>query len=164
MTKAYVLVLICLYTRTINFKLLKELSLTEFLRFLHIHVHEYGLPQFVLSDLGTQWIAGASIITNILSEPETITHLKNNNSSAINFQQYYKGRHELGSLVETRAKISKRLILGTIKNNVISLREFEFMVSRTVYLVNRRPIGVRESLRDSDTSIFFYEYFTAFSF
>ena len=129
-----------------------DLSVSEFLRSLQMHVHEFGLSQFVLSDMGTQLIAGANIITNFLSDADTTNYLKNSNSSLINFQQYYKGRHELGSLVETCVKMTKRLISGSLKNNIIALREFEFIVSQTVHLVNRRPIAFKESLRDSENS------------
>ena len=149
-TKVYILVITCLFTRAINLKLSIDLSVPEFLRSLQMHVHEFGLSQFVLSDMGTSLIAGANIITNFLSDADTINYLKNSNSSLINFQQYYKGHHELGSLVETCVKMTKRLISGSLKNNIISLREFEFIVSQTVHLVNRRPIAFKESLRDSE--------------
>ena len=82
-TEVYVLVITCLYARAINLKLSIDLSVSEFLRSLKIHIHEYDLPQFILSDMGTQLIVGANIITNFLSKPETNTYLKNNNSSAI---------------------------------------------------------------------------------
>ena len=51
-TKVYKLVIICLVTGAIDLKLSIDFSVSEFLRSLQMHVHEFGLPQFVLSDMG----------------------------------------------------------------------------------------------------------------
>lgn len=52
--------------------------------------------------------------------------------------------------MESCVKLSKRLLFSAIRNNVLSFRDFEFIVYQTVNLVNRRPIAFKESLRDMD--------------
>ena len=111
-TKVYVLVITCLYTRAINLKVSIDLSTTEFLRSFQLHCHEHGLANFILSDMGSQIVAGADIIQNFLDDPQTVNYLQETGAQKIEFHHYYKGRHELGSLVETAVKAVKRLISG----------------------------------------------------
>ena len=40
------------------------------------------------------------------------------------------------------------LIYGSIKNNILDFREFEFIICKVVHLVNRRPIAFKSALRD----------------
>jgi hypothetical protein len=103
----------------------------------------------VLSDLGSQLVAGADIISNFLNDAECLAYFKENNARSTTFQQYFKGCNKLGGIVESCVKLTKRLLAGSIKNNVLLLREFEYFVAQAVHLVNRRPIAFQESLRDS---------------
>ena len=151
--KVYILVITCLFTRAINLKVSSDMSTGEFLRSFQIHCHEQGVPSFVLSDMGSNIVAGADIISNFLNEPQTSAFFNQSGSKIIEFHQYDKGHHELGSLVETCVKAIKRLILGAIRNNVLAFREFEFIVSQTIHLVNRRPVAYRESLRDTTSTV-----------
>lgn len=149
--KVYILIITCLWTRAINLKISLDLSTGEFLRSLQLHTFEFGVPQLVLSDLGSQLVAGADIITNFLSDPGTQSYFSEHNSKVISFQQYYKGCSQLGALVESCVKLTKRLLSGSVGNNVLEFRDFDFIVSQTVHLVNRRPVAFRESLRDCST-------------
>ncbi|XP_068208007.1 uncharacterized protein [Palaemon carinicauda] len=116
-----------------------------------MHSYQYGIPQLVLSDLGSQLVAGANVVTNFLGDPESQAYFEENGVKSIKFQQYPKGCNKLGGLVETCVKMSKRLIYGALRNNVLDFRDFEFFVEQTVHLVNRRPIAFKEGLRDSIT-------------
>ena len=150
--KVYILVITCLFTRGINLKVSVNLTTDEFLRSFQLHCYEYGLPIFVLSDLGSSLVSGADIVVNFLSDPQTISYLEKNGAGMIKFHNYYKGHHQLGSLVETCVKATKRLISGAMKNNVLKLRDFEFIVCKTVHIVNRRPVAFKDSLRDTTST------------
>ena len=78
-----------------------------------------------------------------------MNYFNENCIKSIKFDQYCKGRSELGSLVEICVKLVKRLIYGAIRNNVLPHRDFEFLVEQTVHLINRRPIVFKEALRDN---------------
>ena len=91
------------------------------------------------------------MVTNFLGDPESQAYFEENGVKSIKFQQYPKGCNKLGGLVETCVKMSKRLIHGALRNNVLDFRDFEFFVEQTVQLVNRRPIAFKEGLRDSIT-------------
>ena len=150
--KVYILVITCLYTRAINLQVSLDLTTKEFIRSFQLHVFKFGLPNFVLSDSGSQIIAGADVITSFLTDPETSQYLTECGSKMIQFQQYYPPKHEYGSLVEICVKLVKKLLLSSIKNYVLSMREFEFFVENTIHLVNRRPVALKETLRDSSSS------------
>ena len=118
-----------------------DLSTEEFLRSLQLHTFEYGVPTLVLIDLGSQLVAGANIITTFLNDAQTVSYFEENKVCIPKFEQYIKGKHELGSLVESCVKISKRLFFGAIGKTVLGLRHFKFFVSQTVSLANTRPIA-----------------------
>ena len=46
-------------------------------------------------------------------------------------------------------KLTKRLIYGSIGRNILSYRDFEFLICQTVHIVNRRPVAFKEACRDS---------------
>ena len=147
--KVWLLCVTCTWTRAINLKICHDLSLKEFLRAFQMHCFEFGIPQLCISDLGSQFTAGFNLLSDWLNDPETSAYFESNNVKPLSFQQYFKGCSELGSLIEICVKLVKRLLFGSIKKNILSYYEFEFLVSFIVHLVNRRPIAFKEALRDS---------------
>ncbi|XP_068210785.1 uncharacterized protein [Palaemon carinicauda] len=148
-SKVWLLCLTCLWTRAINLKLCLDLSTKEFLRSLQMHCFEYGILQLVLSDLGSQIVAGANSITNFLNDSEVQSYFHQNNVKPIKFEQYFKGCNKMGGLVETCVKLTKKLLYTSIHKHVLYLRDFEFFVGQTVHLLNKRPIAFKEALRDT---------------
>ena len=146
--KVWLLCITCTWTRAINLKICSDLTVKGFLRAFQMHSFEYGIPQLCISDLGSQLTAGANIISDFLNEPETQSYFDSQNIKPLTFQHYFKGCSELGSMVEVCVKLSKRLIFGAIKNNLLDYPDFEFLVSYVVHLANRRPIAFKEALRD----------------
>jgi len=153
-SKVYILCITCMYTRAINLKVCIDLTVGEFLRAFQMHSFEFGVPTSVVSDLGTQLVAGGNIIKDFLKDPVSSKYFEENNVTQIMFEQYPKGNSALGSLVESCVKLTKRLIFGAIHNNVLVFRDFEFLIAQTVHIVNKRPIAFKSSLRDSDTDEF----------
>lgn len=151
-SKVYVLCITCLFCRAINLKVCFDLSVKEFLRTMQLHIFDYGLPELVLSDLGSQIIAGGNIIKQVLDEPEVKLFFEENNLKSTEFNQYFKGNNALGSLVESCVKLSKRLLHHGLRNSKLTLTEFEFFVAQTVSLVNKRPVSYKEALRDSQNN------------
>ena len=79
------------------------------------------------------------MVTNFLGDPESQVYFEENGVKSIKFHQYPKGCNKLGGLVETCVKMSKGLIHGALRNNVLDFRDFEFLVEQTVHLVNGAP-------------------------
>ena len=150
--KVYVLCITCLFTRAINLKVCKDLTVDSFMRALQLHVFEFGVPETIYSDLGSQIVAGGNLVSSFLNDENVREYFASHKMKSLSFQQYPKGCNKLGSLVESCVKIVKRLIHGSIRNNILTLSEFEFVVAETVHLANKRPIAFKESLRDNSVS------------
>ena len=150
--KVYILVITCLFTRAVNLKVSMDLSTEEFIRSFQLHCFDHGIPQKIFSDMGTQLVAGAEVVSKFLSDEDTVGYFKESGSEVVSFDQFFKGHKQLGSLVECCVKLIKRLLSGAIRNHILPLREFEFFVCQTKHLVNRRPIAFKESLRDTTSN------------
>ena len=146
--KVWLLCITCMWSRGVNLKVCLDQGVPEFLRALQIHCFEFGIPQYCVSDLGSQLVAGANIIANFLNEVDTQLYFSECGVKAISFDQYFKGCSKLGGMVESCVKLTKRLINGSIRNNILTFRDFEFIIYHTTHLVNRRPVAFKEALRD----------------
>lgn len=58
----------------------------------------------------------------------------------------------MGSLVEICVKFVKRIIYGSIRNNVICYHDFVLLVQQIINIVNKRAIAYKEALRDDDSN------------
>ncbi len=148
-TKVWILCFTCLWSRAVNLKICLNLTTDNFLRAFQMHCFEFGLPELILSDLGSQIVSASHIITDFVKDSETQLFFQENNIKSPTFDQYYKGNNSLGALVESCVKLTKKLIYGAIRNNILSYFDFEFIISQTVHLTNRRPIAFKESLRSN---------------
>ena len=149
--KVYLLICTCLWSRAIALQICPDLSVASFLRAFQMQIMEHGLPSRVFSDLGSQLTAGTNLITGYLSDVETISFFDENGIKPMKFQQYFKGNSALGSLVEVCVKFTKRLIFGSIRNNVLDYFDFEFTVKQTISLLNKRPVAFQRALRDTSS-------------
>ena len=148
--KVWVLCITCLWSRAVNLKICHNMSVNEFLRTLQLHIYDYGIPEKVFSDLGSQIVAGGNVISDMLKKPSCKEFFDINSMKSTEFIQYFKGNHELGSLVESCVKLSKRLINGSIRNSVLKIPEFELIIAQSVHLANKRPICFKDGLRSTD--------------
>ncbi len=147
--KVWILCITCLWSRAINLKVCLDLTNSNFLKAFQLHTFEFGLPELILSDLGSQIVACSNIIMDFIKDPETQLYFQETGVKSPTFDQYYKGNSSQGSLVESCVKLIKRLIYGSIKNYVLDFIDFQFLIAKTVHLVNRRPIAFKEALRDN---------------
>ena len=148
--KVWLLIFACTWSRGIDLRVCRDLSVKEFLRSFQLHCFDYGVPQLVVSDLGSQLVAGANIIQDFISDHETQLYFEENNMKPLTFKQYFKGCSKLGSLVETCVKMIKRLLFGSIKNWVLAFEDFEFIVEHTKHMTNKRPIAFKNGLREAN--------------
>lgn len=151
--KVWLLAITCLWSRYINLKVCSDMTVRIFLQAFQMHIFEHGLPALVMSDLGSQLVSGANIITDHLNSIESKSFLAENGMSSVTFEQYFKGNSSLGSLVEVCVKLTKRVIYGTIKKNILLKEDFLFIIAQAVSLLNKRPVAFREPLRDDNPDI-----------
>ena len=145
--KVWLLLVTCLYTRAINIKICQSLNLEDFMRALQMHIFEYGIFEHCTSDMGSQILAGANLIRTFLDDPGTKEYFESNGMQVTKFNHFSKGNSSLGSLIEVCVKQAKQLIQKSIRTLVLDYFSFEFIICKTVDLLNKRPVAFKESLR-----------------
>ena len=158
--KVWILIVTCLYTRAINLVIVDSLTVDEFLRAYQLHCCTYGISQYIVSDSGSQLVAGGNIIETFLNDSKTIKQLSDKGMRPIHFDQYPPGDSALGSLVEVCVKLVKKLVNTSLGKKVLTYREFELLIAHAKQLVNKRPIAFKESLRNCDVNLSMPEIIT----
>ena len=75
-TKVWILVISCLWSRAINLKICTYLTTSEQLRAMQLHSYEWGVPCYIISDPGSQLVAGSNILNDFLNDVSTKRTLK----------------------------------------------------------------------------------------
>jgi len=145
--KVWLLLITCTWSRAINLKICLSANVEDFLRAVQLHIHEYGLFRFCVSDLGSQITAGTNIIKTFLGDQDARDFFDEHNIESVEFHKYPKGNSSLGALVETCVKQVKHLIQKSIRTLILDYFDFEFLISKAISLINKRPISFKESLR-----------------
>ena len=145
--KAWLLIITCLWSRAVNLKICLSANVVDFLKAVQLHVFEYGIFQYCVSDQGTRILAGVNSIKAFLSDYETQTYFDSQGIKSVTFQHYAKGNSTLGSLVEICIKAVKQLIFKSIRTVVLDFFDFQFLIAKVIHLVNKRPVAFKESLR-----------------
>ena len=83
-----------------------------------------------------------------------LKYLERNGIKTVEYQTYPSGASWLGGLVESLVKQSKRLLNSSIQKRIMEFEDFEFAVSETKSLINKRPIAFKDSLRDLNPDSF----------
>ena len=147
--KIYLLCITCMWSRAVNLVICQDLTVKEFLRAFQIHSFQFGIPEYCISDLGTQLVSASNIILDYIKDHETQSYFDKNGVQPLKFEQFVKGHSQLGSMVEVCVKMTKRLIFGAIGKNLLKYRDFDFLIAYVVHLINRRPVAFKDALRDT---------------
>ena len=146
-TRVLLLAITCLWSRAVNLIVCRKANVDDFLRGIQLHCFEYGIFQDCISDMGSQIMAGANIIRTFLSDYQTKSFLSLNGIKEVGFQHYAKGNSALGSVIESMVKQVKLLIFKSIKLVILDYFQFEYIIRKTVSLINKRPIAFKDGLR-----------------
>lgn len=138
--KVYILVITCLWSRAVNLIFSRLLDKDTFVKALQMHIFEYGVPSIIISDNGSQIVAGIEQTISFLSDSTTRDFLDSHNIKCISFTPYPAGASHLGAIVESLVKQVKRIISSSLKNNIITVGDFQFFILETKMLINKRPL------------------------
>ena len=150
--KVWILCICCLWSRAISLKISYDMTVKEFLRVLQLHILENGCPEKIFSDAGSQIVAGANIIRDMVKDYAAKEFFDEHGIRVTQFVHHPKGNKALGSLVESCVKLSKRLISKSIQRNILDILQFEVIISQAIHYVNKRPIAFKSFLRNSDVN------------
>jgi len=146
--KVWVLIITCLWSRAINLKICMSANLHDFLRGVQLHIYDHGLFTFCVSDLGSQIQAGTNMIKSFLNDEDAKEFLEISGIRCVEFDNYPKGNSSLGSVVEICVKQVKHLVQKSVRTVILDYFEFEFLISKAVNIINKRPIAFKDSLRN----------------
>jgi len=147
--KTWLLLITCLWSRAVSLRVCFSADTNDFLRAVQAHVYEYGIFQKCLSDQGSQLVKGGKLIAKCLDNIETQDFFHRHGIATVSFEQYAKGDSSLGSLVEVCVKQTKHLIIKAIGRNILDYPDFRLLITKTMSIVNRRPIAFKQYLCDS---------------
>ena len=148
--KVWLLAITCLYSRALALHVCQSANLNHFLRAIQLHCFQFGIFQNCISDLGSQLQAGANTISTFLNDFETKSYFESNGMKLVSFQHYAKGNSSLGALIESLVKQVKHLIFKSIRNSVLDYFDFEYIVEKSINLINKRPIAFKDGLRSDN--------------
>lgn len=148
--KMYILILTCYWSRAINLLVCDNLDTPNFLRALQLHIFDFGIPSLITSDNGSQIVQGVHLFHSVLKQPAIINYCNENKISLFQFEPYPAGSSKLGGAVESLVKQVKNLMKSCTGQNVLNIRDFEFLVKEAMCIINKRPVAYKNNLTSSN--------------
>ncbi len=120
-------------------------------------MYQYGLPILLYADQGSTFNAGFSWLREVLDSVEINDYFSQLNVKTPSFRQYPRGslNRGIGGIIESSVKLIKRLIQGSIRNNVLSYESFLGIIKMCICYANKRPLTNQSALRDQNIDTLF---------
>ncbi len=152
--KTYLVIFKCFWSKAINVEVVTSMDTKGFLLAFQNHIYEFGLPQIVHADAGSNFQSGFNWLREILDTVEMKDYFDQWNVQTPSFNQYPRGSLKKGipGFIESGVKQIKRLIQGSIKNNILDFEQFLNVVKKCVCLANKRPLTNHSALRDQSVN------------
>jgi len=151
--KCYVLIVTCMFSRAVNLVYCRNIDNISFLMALQEHIFDYGMPRSIVSDNGSPIVSSVNIIQKYLMEDRDVkNYLTEHNIDVLDFSPYPADASHLGGVVESLVKQVKYMVYGTIARNILPVDQFRFLVKECNMLINKRPVALKASVRDSDVN------------
>ena len=103
-TKMYVLIINCFFTRAVNLLLCRKIDRKSFLLSFQEHTFSYGVPSRIVSDNGSPIVSSLRIITDLLADVEVRNFLTERGIEHLMFEPYPANASFLGGIVESLVK------------------------------------------------------------
>ena len=115
-------------------------------KFVQLHVFEFGIPSFIVSDNGTQIVSETEEFIKYLKDEGTMEYFHFNNIKQVQFSPYPANSPHLGRFVESMVTKVKRIFISSIGRNVFTYTNFEFVVAETKMLINKSPVAFKNNM------------------
>ncbi|KAL3076742.1 hypothetical protein niasHT_038638 [Heterodera trifolii] len=139
--KIYVALFTCLSIRAIHLEVAEDYSAEAFLRAFRRFTASRGVPSLIMSDQGTNFVAGAKVIkekwTGTLMPEERQQQMAHSGISWIFNTAYAPWR---GGIWERLVGITKNALRRTIGRHLLTLDEFGTMLCEIESIINNRPL------------------------
>ena len=145
--KMYILIFACFQTRAIHLELLKSMNLEQFLLAFIRFCNRFGIPSVVYSDNAKTFLAGSSVLSNIIESDEFSSQFKANNikfKTSPTYSPWYGGNWE--RLLRT----VKSCLYKTIGRTILDYFSLLTMLSDVQNVINNRPLTYRTKENELD--------------
>ena len=136
--KVYLVVFCCATTSTTNIKVMDDYSTPSFIQAYIRLSSEVGYPKTLLPDEGSQLIKGCENMKLNFADLKYQLHLQEN----CDFRPCPVGGHNVHGRVERKIQDIKKSIEKTIKDQRLSILEWETLGSEIANTINDLPIGL----------------------
>ena len=140
-TKMYVLIITCFFTRAVNLLLCGKIDRKSFLLSFQEHIFSYGVPSRIVSDNGSPIVSSLRIITDLLADVEVRNFLTERGIEHLKFEPYPANASFLGGIVESLVKQVKHMIHSALGKNILEVEEFNLLIRECEMLINKRPLA-----------------------
>ena len=153
-TKTYCIIFKCIWSRMVNVEVVTSADSNGFLLSFQNHVYSYGLPSQVFSDSGTNLGGAFSWIKKCLSSPEVKDFFDQRKVKITEFEQYPRGslNRGIGGIIESGVGLIRKLIQGSIRNNILDFLKFQHVIKQCVCYANKKPISELGALREQNVN------------
>ncbi|KAL3068195.1 hypothetical protein niasHS_016441 [Heterodera schachtii] len=139
--KVYVALFTCLAIRALHLEVAEDYSAEAFLRAFRRFTARRGIPSLIMSDQGTNFVAGAKVIKENWTDtlmPESMQQQMTQSGISWNFNT----AHALwkGGIWERLVGITKNALRRTVGRNLLTLDEFGTMLCEIESIINNRPL------------------------
>ena len=162
-TKTYCVIFKCIWSKMVNVEVVTSADTQNFLMAFQNHIYNFGLPQKLISDAGSNLTTAFSWIRDVLNTLEVKEYLDQTGVGICDLEQYPKGslNRGIGGIIEAGVALMKKLIQGAIRNNVLDFQYFCHMIKQCVCYANKRPLtyqALREQNPDDDYQVISPEF------
>ncbi|XP_068240620.1 uncharacterized protein [Palaemon carinicauda] len=147
--KTYGVIFKCIWSRMFNVEIVTSADSKGFLLAFQNHVYNYGLPNKVFSDSGSNLGGAFTWIEECLKASEVQEFFNQRGVDVTEFSQYPRG---IGGIIESGVGLVRKLIQGAIHNNILDFLEFSHVIKQCICYANKKPISELGALREQNVN------------
>jgi len=137
LSKVYICLFTCAVSRAVHLEIVEDLSEQEFLRAFIMFVSRRGLPEIVISDNASTFVASSTTL-KALSRSDAIRNYMYSN--CIEWKFITKRAPWVGGFYERLIGLTKSSLKKTLGKSMVTLRELRRIVTEIEAILNDRPI------------------------
>ena len=135
--KAYICLFTCAVTRAVHIEVVADMSTWTFLQAFRRFAARRSLPNHMISDNGSTFLAGAEEISKVCKDSKVHNYLTSRN---ITWHFIPKRAPWFGGFYERLIGITKTTLKKTLGKKLLSLNELVTLVTEVETIINERPM------------------------
>ena len=142
--KIWFLIYCCCTTGAIDVRVMEDYSTDSFIQSFIRFSCRFGYPKHVLPDAGSQLVKGCQNMSYSFTDSKQKLHIE----YGVNYELCPVGAHYVHGKVERKIREVKKCIDINVKNERLSIIQWETLMQQIANSVNNLPIGLRNKTQD----------------